>query len=110
MPRKKKELEKKSGTYQILRNLSYGKKRFSAFLKDVPRRTLSDRLKELTDEGYIKRVIEPTYPVSTWYFIEEKGKELFEELITKEASLVLNELFLFYPQRREEFLSSYLKK
>jgi DNA-binding HxlR family transcriptional regulator len=69
----------KKWTGLILRILMGGPKRFSEFRVQVPEvsdRLLSERLKELEDEGIVRRVVYDTKPVLIEYELTEKGRAL----------------------------------
>jgi DNA-binding HxlR family transcriptional regulator len=69
----------KKWTGLILRILMGGPKRFSEFRVQVPElseRILSERLKELEDEGIITRFVHNTKPVLIEYTLTEKGRAL----------------------------------
>lgn len=63
----------------ILRDLFYGVKRFGELqrsLKGISPRTLPLRLKELENEGLVKRVIYSEIPPHVEYSLTEKGQDL----------------------------------
>lgn len=69
----------KKWTGLILRILMGGPKRFGEFRDQVPElsdRLLSERLKELEEEGVIIRVVHNTKPVLIEYELTEKGRAL----------------------------------
>lgn len=74
------ELIGKKFTIQILRNILYYEHvRFSEFLnsiKGVSPRILSSRLKEMEENGLIKRIVYNDVPVRVEYKITKKGKKL----------------------------------
>lgn len=73
------ELLGKKWTGLILRILLDGPKRFSAFrtqVCDLSDRVLSERLKELEDEGVVRRLVHNTKPVLIEYELTEKGRAL----------------------------------
>lgn len=73
------ELLGKKWTGLILRILMGGPKRFSAFRAQVPElsdRLLSERLKELEDEGVVRRLVHSTKPVVVEYELTTKGQAL----------------------------------
>ncbi|WP_100401814.1 winged helix-turn-helix transcriptional regulator [Bacillus sp. FJAT-42315] len=73
-------------TFVILRDLFMGPKRFGELeksLQGISPRTLSIRLKELENEGIIKRAIYSTIPPHVEYSLTEKGQDLrpiFDEM------------------------------
>lgn len=69
----------KKWTGLIIRILLGGSRRFSDFRAQVPElsdRLLSERLKELEEEGIVERVVHDTRPVLIEYTLTEKGKAL----------------------------------
>ena len=64
----------------ILRNMFYvNQKRFNEFLnsiKEIKPKTLSMRLKELQNDGMIRRQVYNETPVRIEYYLAQKGKEL----------------------------------
>jgi DNA-binding HxlR family transcriptional regulator len=69
----------KKWTGLILRILMGGPKRFTEFRGQVPEvsdRLLSERLKELEDEGIVRRVVYNTKPVLIEYELTDKGRAL----------------------------------
>lgn len=66
-------------TFIILRDLLHGPRRFGELqrsLEGISPRTLSLRLKELEQEGIIKRVIYSEIPPHVEYSLTEKGQTL----------------------------------
>lgn len=69
----------KKWTGLILRILMGGPKRFGEFrtqVPDVSDRLLSERLKELEDEGIVQRKVYNTKPVLIEYELTDKGRAL----------------------------------
>src|SRR5947208_13576254 len=97
----------KTGTYQILRGLYTGAKRFTELEDSVPTKTLADRLKELENSGYISRVILKTRPPRTEYRITMRGGEKFKELVLQSAPDYVEDLFLVAPEKAKEILTKY---
>lgn len=64
----------------ILRNMIYGKhKRFNEFLNSIEEinpKTLSIRLKEMENDGIIRRQVYNETPIRIEYYLTQKGKEL----------------------------------
>ncbi|MFB3738395.1 MAG: winged helix-turn-helix transcriptional regulator [Candidatus Velamenicoccus archaeovorus] len=66
-------------TPEILRALLSGLTRFSAFTAAIPGlsdRLLSERLKELEQEGIVVRTVIPSTPVRVEYHLTPKGQDL----------------------------------
>jgi DNA-binding HxlR family transcriptional regulator len=80
-PRYEKAMEMlgKKWTGLLLRILMGGPKRFCEFRAQVPEvsdRLLSERLKELEDEGVVLRIVHNTKPVLIEYELTDKGRAL----------------------------------
>ena len=66
-------------TGAIVRSMLAGATRFSEILSAVPGlsdRLLSERLKELENEGIVERHVTPSTPVRIEYRLTEKGRDL----------------------------------
>jgi len=73
------ELIGKRWTGAILCSLTDGPLRFGELTRAVPGlsdRLLSQRLRELEDEGLVEREVEPGTPVRVTYALTEKGADL----------------------------------
>jgi len=73
------ELIGKRWTGAILCSLAEGPQRFGELTRTVPGlsdRLLSQRLRELEDEGLVEREVEPGTPVRVTYSLTRKGAEL----------------------------------
>ncbi len=69
----------KKWTGLILRVLMGGPRRFGEFREQIPDisdRLLSERLKELEEEGIIRRQVHNTKPVLIEYELTKKGRDL----------------------------------
>lgn len=69
----------KKWTVQIIRDMFFGKKRFKEFQEDKPKlsnKVLSECLKDLEENGLVKKEIVSTSPVLTEYYLTEKGRSL----------------------------------
>jgi len=69
----------KKWTGLVLRILMGGPKRFFEFRGQVPEvsdRLISERLKELEEEGIVRRMVHDTKPVLIEYELTEKGRAL----------------------------------
>jgi DNA-binding HxlR family transcriptional regulator len=63
----------------IIRALLLGATRFSEIAEQIPEmsdKMLASRLRELEDEGVIRRTVAPTVPVRVDYSLTEKGQDL----------------------------------
>lgn len=81
------ELIGRRWTGAILRALLSGETRFSDIAHAIPGlsdRLLSERLKELENEGVVTRVVYPETPVRIEYHLTEKGQDL--SLVVKAIS------------------------
>ena len=66
-------------TGAIIRAMLAGASRFSEILGQIPGlsdRLLSERLKELEQEGIVERRVTPSTPVRIEYVLTEKGRDL----------------------------------
>jgi DNA-binding HxlR family transcriptional regulator len=73
------ELIGKRWTGAILSALTEGPQRFGELARAIPGlsdRLLSQRLRELEEEGLVEREVEPGAPVRVSYSLTEKGSEL----------------------------------
>lgn len=80
-PRYEKAIEilGKKWTGLILRILMGGSRRFCEFREQMPEvsdRLLSERLKELEDEGIVRRTVRHSRPVLIEYHLTAKGRDL----------------------------------
>jgi DNA-binding HxlR family transcriptional regulator len=69
----------KRWTGLIIRSLLSGPKRFSDIQEIIPNlsaRMLTERFKELEEQGIISRTVYPEMPVRIEYDLTEKGKDL----------------------------------
>ena len=80
----------------ILRNMHYDKqKRFNEFLNSIEEinpKTLSIRLKEMENDGLIKRHVYNETPIRIEYYLTQKGKELqpiMEQMALFSAQILL---------------------
>ena len=72
------QLISKRWTGLILYQLLFGQQRFCAIQSALPvsGRLLSERLKELEEEGIVNRHVYPEVPVRVEYSLTDKGKAL----------------------------------
>lgn len=64
---------------EIIRDMFFGKKRFKEFKEEKPNlsnKVLSDCLKNLETNGVIEKKVINSSPVSTEYYLTERGKSL----------------------------------
>jgi len=75
--------------WEILRAVAEGPTRFTRLEKDtrVSPRTLSERLKELTELGLIERVAYPEVPPRVEYTLTARGRTVIEILGALEEAL-----------------------
>ncbi len=67
----------------IIRLLEGGRLRYAALKANIPQisdRMLSERLRELEEEGIVRRIVTPDTPVRVEYELTEKGKDLHAAL------------------------------
>ncbi|MNW25034.1 HTH-type transcriptional regulator YodB [compost metagenome] len=73
------EILSKRWTTLIVHQLLHGPQRFAAIensLTHLSGKVLSERLKELEEEGIVQRTVYPEKPVRIEYSLTDKGKEL----------------------------------
>lgn len=69
----------KKWSIQIIRDMFFGKKRFKEFKEDKPKlsnKVLSNCLKELEENGLIRKEVLNTTPVTTEYYLTDYGKSM----------------------------------
>lgn len=69
----------KKWTIQLIRDMFFGKKQFKEFQEDKPdlsNKVLSQRLKELENNGLVEKKVLNTTPISSEYHLTEYGKKL----------------------------------
>ena len=69
----------KKWSIQIIRDMFFGKKHFKEFKEDKPKlsnKVLSSCLKELEENGLIRKEVLNTTPVTTEYSLTEYGKSM----------------------------------
>ena len=99
----------------IIRDMFLGKKRFREFLESNPElsgKVLSQRLKELEDDGLIKKKIVSKTPLKAEYELTEKGKNLDKvlyEIIMYSMKNYSNEVFK-NPSKFDEKICSIITK
>lgn len=84
------EYVSKKWSIEIIRDMFFGKKRFSEFKEGNPNlsnKVLSDCLKNLESKGVIEKKIVNSTPVITEYYLTERGRSL---------NKVIYELAVFY--------------
>ena len=105
----------KKWAINILRDLFLGKKRFREFLEANPElsgKVLSQRMKELEDDGLIKKIIVSKTPLKAEYKLTNKGKNLDKvlyEIIMYSMKNYSNEVFK-NPSKFDERACSLLSK
>jgi DNA-binding HxlR family transcriptional regulator len=75
-------------TILILRDLSWGRRRFSTLLeslKGISGNLLSDRLKKLEENGMVERVFYSDHPPRAEYKLSNKGKAFVPVLLALRA-------------------------
>ncbi len=86
----------KKWSIQIIRDMFFGKKRFKDFKEDKPKlsnKVLSNCLKELEENGLIRKEVLNTTPVTTEYYLTEYGKSM---------NRIIYELAMFTLQNDDE--------
>ena len=69
----------KKWSIQIIRDMFFGKKHFKEFKEDKPKlsnKVLSNCLKELEENGLIRKEVLNTTPVTTEYYLTEYGRSM----------------------------------
>ncbi|HKS92755.1 MAG TPA: helix-turn-helix domain-containing protein [Tepidiformaceae bacterium] len=75
-------------TMLVLRELSWGRKRFSELLETlsgISTNLLSDRLKRLEENGMVERVFYSDHPPRAQYRLTEKGRAFVPVLVAMRA-------------------------
>lgn len=83
----------KKWAVQIVRDMFFGKKHFKEFKEDKPKlsnKVLSNCLKELEENGLIRKEVLNTTPVTTEYYLTEYGKSM-NRIIYELAMFTLND-------------------
>lgn len=98
----------KKFTFHILRNMMLLKQnRFNQFLESIEginTKTLSIRLREMEEEGIIKRTVISKRPVQTQYSLTEKGKTLEPVLkLLAEFSMRYEPKIIFKDGKQRDF-------
>ena len=99
----------------IIRDMFIGKKKFREFLEANPElsgKVLSQRLKELEDDGLIKKKIVSKTPLKAEYELTDKGKNLDKvlyEIIVYSMKNYSNEVFK-NPSKFDEGICSLVSK
>lgn len=78
---------------QLIRDMFFGKKQFKEFQEDKPdlsNKVLSQRLKELENNGLVEKKVLNTTPISSEYHLTEYGKKL-NRVIYELAVFILDE-------------------
>lgn len=83
----------KKWAVQIVRDMFFGKKHFKEFKEDKPKlsnKVLSNCLKELEENGLIRKEVLNTTPVTTEYYLTDYGKSM-NRIIYELAIFTLND-------------------
>ena len=83
----------KKWTIQLIRDMFFGKKQFKEFQEDKPdlsNKVLSQRLKELENNGLVEKKVLNTTPIYSEYHLTEYGKKL-NRVIYELAVFILDE-------------------
>ncbi len=98
----------KKWTFEIVRDLFFGKKHFNDFLKsnpDLSGKVLSERLKELGENGIIEKKVSNTFPVSIEYELTPKGRAL-NRIVYELAVFAMNFCKEFNDDRKDNAFSA----
>lgn len=83
----------KKWTIQLIMDMFFGKKQFKEFQEDkldLSNKVLSQRLKELENNGLVEKKVLNTTPISSEYHLTEYGKKL-NRVIYELAVFILDE-------------------
>ena len=102
----------KKWSIQILRDMFFGKKHFKEFKEDKPNlsnKVLSSCLKELEENGLIKKEVLNTTPTTTAYYLTDYGRSL-NRVIYELAMFTLNDEDTQYSDEIRQDLKNTFKK
>ena len=102
----------KKWSIQILRDMFFGKKHFKEFKEDKPNlsnKVLSSCLKELEENGLIRKEVLNTTPTTTAYYLTDYGRSL-NRVIYELAMFTLNDEDTQYSDEIRQDLKNTFKK
>lgn len=101
----------KKWSIQIIRDMFFGKKHFKEFKEDKPKlsnKVLSNCLKELEENGLIEKVVVNTTPVTTEYYLTERGKSM-NRIVFELAMFTLDDENSYSDEIRAELKDTFRK-
>ena len=102
----------KKWSIQILRDMFFGKKHFKEFKEDKPKlsnKVLSSCLRELEENGLIRKEVLNTTPTTTAYYLTDYGRSL-NRVIYELAMFTLNDENTQYSDEVRQDLKNTFKK
>ena len=96
---------------QLIRDMFFGKKHFKEFKEDKPKlsnKVLSNCLKELEENGLIKKHVLDTTPVTTEYYLTEYGKSM-NKIVYELAMFTLQDENSYSDEVREDLRENFKK-
>lgn len=99
----------KKWSIQIIRDMFFGKKHFKEFKEDNPKlsnKVLSNCLKELEENGLIKKEVLNTTPVTTEYYLTEYGRSM-NRIVYELAMFTLHDEDSYSDETREELKKTF---
>lgn len=99
----------KKWSIQIIRDMFFGKKHFKEFKEDNPKlsnKVLSNCLKELEENGLIRKEVLNTTPVTTEYYLTEYGRSM-NRIVYELAMFTLHDEDSYSDETREELKKTF---
>ena len=99
----------KKWSIQIIRDMFFGKKHFKEFKEDNPKlsnKVLSNCLKELEENGLIRKEVLNTSPVTTEYHLTEYGRSM-NRIVYELAMFTLHDENSYSDETREELKKTF---
>ena len=99
----------KKWSIQIIRDMFFGKKHFKEFKEDKPKlsnKVLSNCLKELEENGLIRKEVLNTTPVTTEYYLTEYGRSM-NRIVYELAMFTLHDEDSYSDETREELKKTF---
>ena len=99
----------KKWSIQIIRDMFFGKKHFKEFKEDNPKlsnKVLSNCLKELEENGLIRKEVLNTPPVTTEYYLTEYGRSM-NRIVYELAMFTLHHEDSYSDETREELKKTF---
>ena len=99
----------KKWSIQIIRDMFFGKKHFKEFKEDKPKlsnKVLSNCVKELEENGLIRKEVLNTTPVTTEYYLTEYGRSM-NRIVYELAMFTLHDEDSYSDETREELKKTF---